>query len=87
MLQLGFWRDCGINSPSMAAVNRHRKEPEFLGTMSNDDLEEGHGDFTIHCHDLMAGDNASIIDKFELLKQAVFIDTYKNCDDSDDCEE
>ena len=52
--------------------------------MSNNDLEEGDGDFTIHCHDPVEGDSVCIkleklkIDKLELLKQEVFIDAYKN---------
>ena len=67
----------------MAEVNRHRKGVRFPGTMINYNLE-GDGDFTTHCHDLMEGDSASINDKLELLKQSVFIDSYKNCDDSDE---
>ena len=53
-------------------------------SMSNDDLEEGEGGFKTHCHDPLEGDSASIIDKLESLKQAVFIDAYKNRDNSDD---
>ena len=70
----GFLRDCGINSPSMAAVNRHRKGARFTGTVINDDLEEGDGYFATHCHDNMEGDSTFFVDKLEYLKQLVFID-------------
>ena len=77
----GFSRGCEINSPSMAAVNRHRKGARFPSTMINDNLEEGDGDFTTYCHDPMEDDSASIIDKLELLKQSVSFDAYKNCNE------
>ena len=48
--------------------------------MSNDDLEEGDGEFTTHYDNPMEGDSASII--LDLLKEAVFIDANKNCDGS-----
>ena len=48
--------------------------------MSNDDLEEGDGEFTTHFDNSMEGDSASTI--LELLKKAVFIDADKNCDGS-----
>ena len=48
--------------------------------MSNDDLEEGDGEFTTHYDNPMEGDSASII--LDLLKKAVFIDANKNCDGS-----
>ena len=52
----------------------------FPNTMSNDDLEEGDGEFTTNFDNPMEGDSASII--LELLKKAVFIDANKNCDGS-----
>ena len=52
----------------------------FLNTMSNNDLEEGDGEFTTHYDNPMEGDSASII--LDLLKKAVFIDANKNCDGS-----
>ena len=67
-----FWRDFETGSPSMAAVNRHRKG--FAASMSNDHMKVGDDDFTTHCHDPMEADSASIIHNLELLKQAVFID-------------
>ena len=66
----------------MAAVNRHREG--FPTIMSNYDLEEGDGHFTTHCDNTMEGDSTSIIQNLELLKQAVFIDANKNCDESYD---
>ena len=71
----------------MTAVNGHRKGVSFMGTVSNNDLEEGDSDFTTHCDNSFEGDNASIIRNLEFLKQTVSIDANKNCTDSDDCRE
>ena len=62
----------------MAAVNRHRKGASFVGTLSNNDLEEGDSDFTTHCDNSFESDNASIIRNLEFLKQTVFIGANKN---------
>ena len=71
----------------MAAVNRHRRETGFPGTMINDDLEEGDSDFTTHCNYPLKVDSACIINILGLLEQAVFINDNKNWDDSYVCGE
>ena len=67
----------------MAAVNRHRNG--FSPIMSNDNLGQGDVNFTTHCDSLMEGNSDSISHNLELLKEAVFFDSFKNCDDSYDC--
>ena len=73
-----FRGDCEFFFPSMAAVNRHRRETGFRGTMINDDLEEGDSDFTTHYNYPVKVDSTCIINILGLLKQAVFINANKN---------
>lgn len=45
-----------------------KRERDTLGTMSNDDLEEGDGNFTPLCDDPMEDDSLPIISILELIK-------------------
>ena len=71
----------------MAAVNRYGKGAGCPGTVpeSNNDLEESDSGLNILCDDLMKDDSALIINIFELFKQTIFTDAYKNCNDTDIC--
>ena len=60
-----------------AKLNLHmfsrKRERDTLVTMSNDDLEEGDGNFTSVCDDPMEDDSLPIISILELIKQTGFM--------------
>ena len=76
-----FRNDCGVDSPSIATVKKHRRGVAYPDNIRIDNLEEGGGDFTIHYNDLIKDDSAPIINILELLKKTIFIDADKNCND------
>ena len=65
---------CRVYSQSMAAVNRHKKEAGYPGTIPerHNDVEKDDAGFTTPCNDLMEDNSTPIIIIFELFKQTEF---------------
>ena len=52
--------DCGVSSPSMDAINRHRRRGVCSGNMHIDNLEESNGVFILYFGDLLEDNSAPI---------------------------
>lgn len=52
--------DCGVSSPSMDAINRHRRRGVCPGNMHIDNLEESNGVFILYFGDLLEDNSAPI---------------------------